>query len=552
MQLARSSQDQAEIVRRNTLHVVENPAMRAKDDPEISQDQSCRSPDENPASEPLEASTFAGGVCAFDRRHGRVCLYVAVSICARKRKRQCWQTRRELTDNGERDLPTHVRLANIAAADPTADGRLGVIALALVAGAFQLGRQSAIAKAIQAGASELQHEPASFSPERKPEQPKDFSKVRIENIATVPFSELYDVLRSAEREQILTWARDLEKMPRGPRQIGAVIAFYKSLIQVDTATAIDAILQAQNMGMRDVAIDALMKAAPESIWGDLAEMMARLPHPRRGATGEDVIWNWSRVDPVAASQFIESHPAKEKEDDRLFSLLCNWGEIDPAAALRWLEADASRQTEDSFRAFMSGWVDANREAALDFLVANSGRPKFGASVMDATYGVFLQSPDDARALILRLPSDHASSVVAHVAHTTAGVILGMPESYQKPMGEVASWMLTLPPALWRENIGELFGTWARRDMDHASAWVNALSPETRDAVLANFCRHPSDETREQAVTLGLTINDSRVRNQVLGEFARGLGETRAEAMDALRRLAISDEARNFLSRMIPK
>ncbi|HEX8680592.1 MAG TPA: hypothetical protein VF683_11575, partial [Chthoniobacterales bacterium] len=46
--------------------------------------------------------------------------------------------------------------------------------------------------------------------------------VTMRNIATVPFSQLYDILRSASPEQIAAWARELEQLPEGPRRAAAV------------------------------------------------------------------------------------------------------------------------------------------------------------------------------------------------------------------------------------------------------------------------------------------------------------------------------------------
>ena len=205
----------------------------------------------------------------------------------------------------------------------------------------------------------------------------------------MPFSELYDVLRSASREQLLAWARDLERMPRGPRQRAAVTAYYKSLIQVDHRAAIEAVFQAENLNMRDVAIDALLKAAPESIWGDLAEMMVRLPYQGRGAYREDVIWNWSRVDPEAASQFIESHPfsaKKRTEDDRLFSLLCNWPNIDPAAAQRLAGGGCIASDEGCLCARLSraGAASIARARLITPLRMHT-KPKFEGAINELVY-----------------------------------------------------------------------------------------------------------------------------------------------------------------------
>ena len=295
----------------------------------------------------------------------------------------------------------------------------------------------------------------------------------------------------------------------------------------------------------------MLKAAPESVWGDLADMMARLPHPKRGAYGEDVIWNWSRVDPGAASRFIESHP-KSGEDRRLTSLLCNWGAIDPAAALGWLKQDPTRQTPDAYAALISGWDDLDRAAAIDFAVANAGTPILAEGIRNLVYTVFIEAPEDVRSTILCLPADLAESAMQEIAHNTAGLFVGAGAPSQKPLAEVAPWMLTFSPELWRNNIGEVFGEWIRRDAEQASEWVNELRPETRDAVLARFCRNPAGETGDQAVALGLTISDEHLRDQVLAEFARGLGGTRAEAMDALEGLEISDEEKTFLRKIMPK
>jgi hypothetical protein len=200
----------------------------------------------------------------------------------------------------------------------------------------------------------------------------DHGRGSVREIATVPFSQLYDFLRSAPREQLMAWAADLERMPRGPRQRAAVAAYYKSLIQVDHRAAIESVLHVQNLSLRDVAIEAMTKAAPESIWADLAEMTAQfLPYPGRGIARDDLVKNWSRVDPVAASEFIERHRFKRgirlshEEDDRVVSLLSNWGEIDPSAARSWLEADASRQTKDTFRAFVTSWGRVDRAGAIE-------------------------------------------------------------------------------------------------------------------------------------------------------------------------------------------
>jgi hypothetical protein len=375
----------------------------------------------------------------------------------------------------------------------------------------------------------------------------------VREIATVPFSQLYDVLRSASREQLLAWARDLERMPRGPRQRAAVTAYYKSLIQVDHHAAIEALFRAENLNMRDLAIDALLKVAPESIWGDLAEMMVRLPYQRRGVYREDVIWNWSRVDPEAVSKFIESHPANQEEDRRLFSLLCNWPNIDPAAAREWLEADASRQTEDAFRAFITSWAEVDPAAAINYAVANATRPDFQGAINDLAYQFMRLSKEDATKLILVLPVEQAKAAMGKITDTTTAILVGgIPEGYQRPSDEVARWMVTLPVELWSESIGALAREWLDRDATAATGWFNQLSPERRDVAIMSFCRVADSGFAEQVITLGSTINDRSLRNKVLGEFARRLGAGRNEAMESIGDLPISEDRKAYLRTVMPE
>ena len=377
--------------------------------------------------------------------------------------------------------------------------------------------------------------------------------VTMRNIATVPFSQLYDILRSASPEQIAAWARELEQLPEGPRRAAAVTSFYKSLIQVEPAAAIRAIHDAQNLGVRDAAIEALLKTAPESIWGDIAEMFLHLRKPVNVNSREDVIWRWSTVDPVAASQFIEAHPDQDEkgEDDRLFSLLANWGEIDPAAAKAWLEADVARQTGDAFRAFVCARASADRAAAIDYAVANAGRANFDEALKDLAYYLFPKNPDDTRALVLRLPPAQARLAVENIMSKTTSIILHAPEGYQRPPEEAARWVVALPSELWSDGIGAVVNGWMRDDPDEAVSWMNQLPAATRDAALADMCRTSWPEDAAKAVALGMTISDRKLRDEAVGEFARKLGQNRAEALERLEQLQLSHEQKAYLRKIMP-
>lgn len=433
---------------------------------------------------------------------------------------------------------------------PRAQAVMIGLAAALAIGGFQTGRYTVDAAAVSNNTAAVPSQSPSDIVSRKDalvERQQD--RIIIRDIATVPFSELYDVLKSAPREQLLAWARDLDHMPRGPRPRAAVNAYYKSLVQVDHRAAIDAVMHAENLNMREIALDAITKAAPESIWADLAEMTTVLPYPKRGNTREDIIWNWSAVDPVAAAKFISDHPV-HGEDGRLFSLMCNWGESNPEQARDWIEADPSRQTEDALRAFVTSWAETDRGAAVNYALANASRPNFARAIDELAYNFVREAETDATNLVLRLPPDHAKGVMQYVAHMTTALILGLPDGYIKPTDAVAKWMVTLPVELWDDSIGQVAEEWLKHDVPAATEWFNQLSPDTRDAALSSFCRAAKSESTDQVLALGPTISDQKLRDTAMGQFARNLGETKEEALETINDLDVRDSEKAYLRKVM--
>jgi hypothetical protein len=439
----------------------------------------------------------------------------------------------------------------------------GLAAAALAIGGFQTGRYTVDAAAVANSIGAVSSQPPSEVVSRKdPLLERQRDRITIRDIATVPFSELYDVLKSASREQLLAWARDLEQMPRGPRQRAAVTAYYKSLIQVDHHAAIEAVLHAENLNLRDVAIEAMMKAAPESIWADLAEMTAQLSYPGRGYAGDELIRNWSRVDPVAASQFVEKQRFSAgvrlpgDEFDRFVSLLSNWGEIDPSAARTWLEADTSRQTEDTFRAFVTSWGRVDRAAAIDYVVANADRANFGGAINELVYDFVRSAKEDATRLVLLLPPEQAKAALRNVADITNPRVIDpnidRPADYQRPPEEVARWMVSLPVELWNESIGLVAQAWMHEDALSATNWFDQLRPEMREVAVVSLCSVRQSAYRDDVIKLAWTIRDPTLRERALGAVARSLRPDRQDAIEAVNQLPISDEQKAYLRKVMPE
>lgn len=374
----------------------------------------------------------------------------------------------------------------------------------------------------------------------------------IREIATIPFAELYDVLRSAPHTQLIAWAADLEQMPRGPRQTAAITAYYKSLIQVNPSAAIQAVLQMQNLNMRDLAMDEILRVVPQSTWPELAQMMALLPYPRRDAFRiNSLISGWSCVDPVAVSHFIEAQPAKGA-DDRMRLLIANWAKIDLTAAKDWMEADVSRQTADVLQYLLPEWAVVDRVGAIDYAVANSNRANFKEAVNGLASYLAYVSPADATALVRLLPPDQAKAAIKAIARDATAIILGAGPVNKQYSETVARWMITLPPELWKEGIGEVVVGWMRDDDQKAKDWLNQLPFPMHDVAIAKFCDSARSEmiNPKKVIEAGLTIADRALRDKVLAEFARSCWETRDEAAQEVDQLPISPQQKSYLLKIM--
>lgn len=440
---------------------------------------------------------------------------------------------------------------------------IGLAATALAIGGFEAGRKTVDAAAVaESLAAKEAQQSGDLVSQKKTLLERDHSHITVREIATVPFSQLYDILKFAPREQLLVWARDLEQMPGGPRQRAAVTAYYKSLIQVDHRTAIEAVLHAKNLLARDVAIDAMMKAAPESIWADLAEMTAQMPYPGRGYAQDNLIPNWSRVDPVAASRFVEKHRFRAgttlpgDEYDRVVSLLNNWGEIDPNAARRWLEEDVSRHTAEAFRAFLTSWGRVDRAAAIDYAIANQQRPNFESAINELAYEFVRSAKEDATRLILLLPPEQAKAALKNVADVTnpheIDPNIDRPPDYQRPPEEVARWMVTLPLELWKESIGRVAEGWLNHDADSAKAWLAQLQPEQRDVTIVSLFHEAKSHqiSAQEVIEVGLTIGDPKLRDTMLVDFLRFSGSTTTEVLQVLDEFSIPAEHKAYLRKIL--
>lgn len=384
-----------------------------------------------------------------------------------------------------------------------------------------------------------------------------FDRILIRNIGTVPFIEVFDLLRSAPPKTRAGWIRQLDDMPDGPQRNAALSSFFKTFVQIDPRAAAESVAGLHDKDGRYLAVEATVGAAPLSAMGEMANMLIKSPPDtfegaRRDFWG-DVIFDWSAVDPVAAAHFLEEHPDASAHHSP--TLLLNWAQVDPDAARVWLERQpASLQTEDAITGLIGGWSECDEANAVAFAVAHATEKNFKRAIKSLADNVFQRSPDEARTFLLRLPNEARVEAISRIVSTTTGIVLGLPESWERPPEDVAKWILTLPKESWGEAMEDVLGNWDRREATGLASWIKQLPVETRDRVAADYCsardlRHP-----ERAIAIGLRITDATLRDQSLRKVMNRWCSTDPpdEALALLQKIQLSEAEMQYLVSLLPR
>ena len=406
-------------------------------------------------------------------------------------------------------------------------------------------------------------QPQVMAPHQRP-TPRDFSRATMTNAGSVPFSELYDLLRAAPDEQILRWAGELEHTKANPRQTAAITAFYSALVQVNAKLAARALVQTKNLKVRDIALTAAFNTAPESEWSTLAEMMTQLPYwgrRRRAEDTQDFVWYWAQSDPQAATEFVlRNEPPKAEDDQQFYMPVYTWAGLDPRAAREWLEAHPETMIPHTIRALLDGWETKDRAGAIAYAIQNAAEPRFRQGIDELANTLLRKAPDECREMVLSMPEDAAAACVKGIADITTAVILHASPDYQRPAADVADWMVSLPVNVWKTSVGDVVANWYRDDASQVRNWLSTLPAERRDAVALDWCKTgspPWNANEEEklaylrdVLSAGLAIRDDRVREEAMAGFAEGTKYHPQDALQIVDGLHISTQQKQHLREVI--
>lgn len=429
-----------------------------------------------------------------------------------------------------------------------------VITVAIVVSsiAFEGGRQTAIVQRNRDAINQKQS--AGFSHRASaPSTLVDEHKLLLRNIASVSFPELYDLLQSASPETRMDWAKQIEAMPAGPQKFGAIETFYKTLVQVDVRAASQLVLNLSDHRLQTIAVSAMIGAAPESAMSEMAATAIRVPRYYRGLEFDKALDDWSEVDPVAASRFVEEHP----KDTSPLDIISTWAAIDPNAARTWLDRvlverkDDEEHVAQAILGLCAGWREADTTGALNYAVAHADEERFGKAIQNLASSLFLDSPEQARTFIERLPNDQLKkAAVGEITTITTGVILGGSPDWPRPADVVAKWLVALPKEVWLEQIGSVTSQWANEDELGFRSWLNQLPNESRDQVIANYCESADTREPERAITIAMNISDEVLREKSLRELLKAFGSTKEQAIERLQTFNLQPATKRHLRQLL--
>jgi hypothetical protein len=354
----------------------------------------------------------------------------------------------------------------------------------------------------------------------------NYSAVTIENLGKVEFDQAFGLLHSVPKEALTVWTKRLEALPVGPRRTAGITAFFKTLAQIDTKTAVDLALSMSRYESRWIAIASIGSATPAANLSEVARMYMALHEKKLGLS--DLVVNWSRADPAATAQFLSRWEGDVDNRD-IAQLMTSWAALDPAAAGRWLADQVpGRRDEDVYAGFYSGWLDQDRTAALNALRTAVNDKTLSKALGVVTMDLFKDSPGNAREFVLTLPSNVQESAVDSIVHdVTALYLSGVPDLQAS---DVAKWLITLPEELWREAIGEVVNRWPEQDSKERDAWIDQLPLNSHDAVLAAYCRAGNSYIQAHNIRMGLRIRDSNLRQETLRDVFGAMEEQAQRAL----------------------
>ena len=381
--------------------------------------------------------------------------------------------------------------------------------------------------------------------------PEAFNRVLIRNIGSVPFEEIFDLLRSASPQVRTAWIQQLSNMPRGPQRVAAIASFYKTYVQLDPRGAADSLKLLNDPDTLALAVNSMVEAAPISAMPIMAEMLINVPRKKFGLLDPayGVIGSWSLVDPLAAAQFVEAHPTFPVQ-----TLFSSWAGQDPETALDWFlrrpKDDDGLEWLNNVHALVDSWYDKDKTGAVAFAVSHGNEDDYDDAPKTIAARLFRDSADEARDFVLRLTGNARIGAVASIAQLSAPAGRFDPETDRPSPRTIADWVSACPWNARSNRSAPCYMTGRRTNLPKRSLGLTICRQVPRDRTIIAFV---STVHSDEALKLAISLSDPSLREATLTDYMQSwLHTSRADAIEILNSKDLSDAQKNYLTRFLPK
>jgi hypothetical protein len=342
-----------------------------------------------------------------------------------------------------------------------------------------------------------------------PKSSAEANKILLGNITTVPFQELYGLLSSQSREEVMQLAQQLRELPPGRETNARIAVFFKAWAHLDAKAAFTAAASFKTTEAKAAAIGAVIDGADSIAASSLAQSIAALS-PDALLSGQrtsflvKTLTKWSQVDPVAAAKFLDASPESGRSlMGARMSIAENWAALDPQAALAWAQTPSSEPSARfAVSGAISGWWHTDPRAAEAY-VASHLDAVGPETVMALTRQIFGQDPQRAK--------EWANQLSTVDARRSATSFIAMQLAQTDPKS-ASEWVATLPDDVRERAMYGVMNSWARREPDAVAGWINGLSGNTRDEAIGAYSSTLSNRNPTAALTWATSISDEKMRD----------------------------------------
>lgn len=404
-----------------------------------------------------------------------------------------------------------------------------------------------------------------------PDDVNQSDHILLANVATVSFSELWDVMRAAAPEKRSAWARELERMPPGTRRNAAIKSFYKIWSELDPTEAIKSVEKITDKRMQSMAFYAAADAAAESALQAFAELENHLGYRVNSFSSTSILARWAAADPPAVARFLEEHP--QTVDGIFMGVMYCWANSEPEKAADWFtnlklpalndpkypRAEDRRRLEAA-RGLLLSWLEKDSRGAAAFVATHADEPEIKQTLAEFGLALCTKSRDEATAFILSLPTEEAQRAALGELLTRVGRDRAItireggdeeePEEPEIGSEQIRPWLIHLPSNLWIDQVGEIFQSWDETDSASAEAWLRTLSANAKSKAILYFCNAASVQQAPRVFEIATLIDNPTARSDALQKFVANLSDDPTEARAKIVGLQLTTQQKQMLLRFV--